>query len=81
MSWDDLLLLILAFFGAVSLLLAQISDVLSRLPQIIRAWRQVRQEWSGGRDTGSSASGARTSGRLRQGDAGIDPNSCGRHQP
>jgi hypothetical protein len=40
-----------ALFGAVSLLLAQVvNDVLSRLPQIIRAWRQVRHEWSGGHD-------------------------------
>ncbi|MFD5907559.1 hypothetical protein ACFWHL_02450 [Streptomyces massasporeus] len=48
MSWDDILLLILAFFGAVSLLLAQVSDVLSRLPNIIRAWREIRRELSGG---------------------------------
>ena len=53
MTWDDLLLLILAFFGAFSLLLAQVGEVLSRLPAIIRAWRQVREEWSGGADSGS----------------------------
>jgi len=53
MAWDDLLLLILAFFGALSLLLAQVGDVLARLPHIIRAWRQVRQEWSGGAEVSS----------------------------
>ncbi|MBT2400041.1 hypothetical protein [Streptomyces sp. ISL-100] len=53
MKWDDLTLLILAAFGCVTLLLTQISEVLSRLPQIIRAWRQVRQELSGGADSGS----------------------------
>jgi hypothetical protein len=56
MSWDDIVLLILAFFGAASLLLAQVSDVLSRLPHIIRAWREVRRELSGG-GGGSEESG------------------------
>ncbi|MEV0242896.1 hypothetical protein AB0I06_23610 [Streptomyces sp. NPDC050674] len=55
MSWDDIVLLILAFFGAVSLLLAQVNDVLARLPHVIRAWRDVRRELDGGgRDTGES---------------------------
>ncbi|MFG3016368.1 hypothetical protein ACGFZB_39195 [Streptomyces cinerochromogenes] len=48
MDWDAVLLFILAFSGAVSLLLAQIDDVLDRLPRIIRAWRRVRQELDGG---------------------------------
>ncbi|MFH8495014.1 hypothetical protein [Streptomyces coeruleorubidus] len=60
MFWDDLLLLILAFFGAVSLLLAQVSDVLSRLPQIIRAWREVRRELGG--DAGGSGESGFTDG-------------------
>ncbi|GAA3109098.1 hypothetical protein [Streptomyces echinatus] len=46
MDWDGILVFILASFGAVSLLLAQVSDVLARLPQIIAAWRRVRREWS-----------------------------------
>ncbi|AYN41690.1 hypothetical protein D9753_25610 [Streptomyces dangxiongensis] len=52
MKWDDVSLVILAAFGCVTLLLTQISEVLSRLPQIIRAWRQVRQELSGGTGSG-----------------------------
>ncbi|MEU8471148.1 hypothetical protein AB0F30_25155 [Streptomyces sp. NPDC029006] len=66
MTWDGILLFILASFGAVSLLLAQVSDVLSRLPQVIRAWRRVRQEWNGGvgsrthgRSAGADSSGTR----------------------
>ncbi|MEU8471150.1 hypothetical protein AB0F30_25165 [Streptomyces sp. NPDC029006] len=52
MKWDDVSLVILAVFGCVTLLLTQISEVLSRLPQVIRAWRQVRQELRGGTDSG-----------------------------
>ncbi|MFF7471696.1 hypothetical protein [Streptomyces sp. NPDC008092] len=48
--WDGVTLVILAASGCVSLLLAQINDVLGRLPQIIRAWRRVRRELSRGRD-------------------------------
>ncbi len=47
MKWDDITLAILAASGCVTLLLAQVSDVLSRLPRIIRAWRRVRRELSG----------------------------------
>jgi hypothetical protein len=47
-TWDDVTLIILAAFGCTTLVLAQISEVLSRLPPIIRAWRQVRRELSGG---------------------------------
>ncbi|MEV6044588.1 hypothetical protein [Streptomyces sp. SID1034] len=43
MSWDDVTLLILAAFGAVILLLTQITEVLSKLPDIIRAWREVQR--------------------------------------
>ncbi|WP_033027597.1 hypothetical protein [Streptomyces rimosus] len=53
MKWDEVTLVILAAFGCVTPLLAQISEVLSRLPQIIRAWRQVRHELSAGTDPGS----------------------------
>ncbi|WP_371652343.1 MULTISPECIES: hypothetical protein [unclassified Streptomyces] len=52
MKWDEVTLVILAAFGCVTLLLTQISEVLSRLPQIIRAWRQLRHELSGGTEPG-----------------------------
>jgi hypothetical protein len=48
MGWDDITLAVLATFGCVTLLLAQIDDVLGRLPGIIRAWRRVRRELAGG---------------------------------
>ncbi|MER8222705.1 hypothetical protein ABTZ58_19385 [Streptomyces sp. NPDC094143] len=47
MSWDDVALAILAVSGCLTLLLAQISDVLAKLPQVIRAWREVRRELGG----------------------------------
>ncbi|MET3987440.1 hypothetical protein [Streptomyces sp. PvR034] len=47
MSWDELSLIILAAFGCLTLLLTQVSEVLAKLPQIIRAWRQVRDEIRG----------------------------------
>lgn len=53
MKWDEMTLVILAAFGCVTLLLTQITEVLSRLPQIIRAWRQVRCELNRGTDPGS----------------------------
>ncbi|MEY9990806.1 hypothetical protein ABIE67_002838 [Streptomyces sp. V4I8] len=52
MKWDDVALVILAASGCLTLLLTQVSEVLSRLPQIIRAWRQVRDELSGGTGPG-----------------------------
>jgi hypothetical protein len=51
MSWDKVTLIILATSGCVTLLLTQISDVLSRLPQLIRAWREVRHELGRGSTT------------------------------
>ena len=53
MKWDDVSLAVLAAFGCVTLLLTQVSEVLSRLPQIIRAWRRVRREWNGGAESGA----------------------------
>ncbi|MER5865508.1 hypothetical protein [Kitasatospora sp. NPDC002040] len=44
MSWDQVTLLVLASFGCVTLLLTQISEVLSKVPPIIRAWRKVQAE-------------------------------------
>ncbi|MGE7386577.1 hypothetical protein ACQKM2_13980 [Streptomyces sp. NPDC004126] len=48
MTWDRMTLALLASFGLVTLLLMQIGEVLSKLPPIIRAWRRVRDELSGG---------------------------------
>ncbi|WKE72064.1 hypothetical protein [Streptomyces sp. WP-1] len=47
MRWDDITLGVLAASGCLTLLLTQISEVLSKLPQVIRAWRRVRQELRG----------------------------------
>ncbi|MGW1152618.1 hypothetical protein ACWD7B_31515 [Streptomyces rubiginosohelvolus] len=48
MNWDNLSLVILAAFGCLTLLLTQVSEVLAKLPQIIRVWRQVRNELRNG---------------------------------
>ncbi|MER5563641.1 hypothetical protein ABT071_34175 [Streptomyces sp. NPDC002506] len=53
MNWDKVTLVILAAFGCITLLLAQVSDLLSRLPQIIHAWRRIRHELSSGLDSGT----------------------------
>ncbi|WP_093784472.1 hypothetical protein [Actinacidiphila guanduensis] len=50
MKWDEVTLVILAVFGCFTLLLTQVSEVLSKLPEVIRAWRRVRRELSGGMD-------------------------------
>ncbi|MFD3531855.1 hypothetical protein [Streptomyces sp. NPDC058664] len=42
MSWDNVALLILAAFGCITLLLAQVGELLSRLPSLIRSWHEVR---------------------------------------
>ncbi|MFE9606332.1 hypothetical protein [Streptomyces hokutonensis] len=57
MRWDDITLAILAGFGCVTLLLAQINDLLSKLPEVIRAWRRVRQELTDGDGTPGEPSG------------------------
>ncbi|MFE2530005.1 hypothetical protein ACFXEL_37920 [Streptomyces sp. NPDC059382] len=54
MKWDDVTLFLLAAFGCVTLLLTQVSEVLSKLPKIIRAWRAVRRELNGGEPSDSS---------------------------
>ncbi|MBX7473491.1 hypothetical protein [Streptomyces sp. NPDC056132] len=43
MNWDSLALLILALSGALSLLLSQVRDVLTKVAEVIHAWRDVRQ--------------------------------------
>lgn len=48
MSWDNVTLVILAAFGCVTLLLTQIAEVLSKLPEIIRAWHEVRRTLQAG---------------------------------
>lgn len=75
MKWDEVTLVILASFGCVTLLLTQISEVLSRLPQIIRAWRQVRHELSGGTDPGSRNHSARV---TTPGTPAVDPSDGSR---
>ncbi|GGT54271.1 hypothetical protein GCM10010256_08990 [Streptomyces coeruleorubidus] len=50
MSWDNVTLVILAASGCVMLLLTQIAEVLSKLPEIIRAWREVRRALQAGPD-------------------------------
>ncbi|MFH9956175.1 hypothetical protein ACH4OX_18445 [Streptomyces roseolus] len=47
MSWDSVLLAVLAVSGCVTLLLTQVDDVLTRLPRLIRSWRNVRRELRG----------------------------------
>ncbi|MEV6198634.1 hypothetical protein AB0M64_01520 [Streptomyces sp. NPDC051771] len=47
MSWDSVLLAVLAVSGCVTLLLTQVDDLLARLPRLIRAWRNVRRELRG----------------------------------
>jgi hypothetical protein len=42
--WDDVTLAILGAFGCITLLLTEVGDVLAKLPPVIRAWRQVRDE-------------------------------------
>ncbi|MFF9847547.1 hypothetical protein [Streptomyces litmocidini] len=49
MSWDKITLFLLALFGCVTLVLVHVDEVLGRLPRIIRAWREVREELRGGR--------------------------------
>ncbi|MGW3283247.1 hypothetical protein ACWDR3_01215 [Streptomyces sp. NPDC001002] len=55
MKWDDITLAILAASGSVTLLLAQIDDVLAQLPRLIRAWRRVRREMTDGRGSQEDA--------------------------
>ncbi|WFB07796.1 hypothetical protein LRS74_12640 [Streptomyces sp. LX-29] len=43
MSWDSLALLILALSGALSLLLSQARDVMTKTAEVIHAWREIRQ--------------------------------------
>ena len=59
MSWDNVTLVILASFGCVMLLLTQTAEVLSRLPEIIRAWREVRRALRAGPDDLPETQGSR----------------------
>lgn len=43
MSWNDVLLFILATSGAVILLLSQIRDILLKFSEVIIAWREMRR--------------------------------------
>lgn len=58
MSWDQVTLTILASFGCLTILLTQISEVLSKISQVIRVWHEVRR-------TLRSGPGQPTSGSLQ----------------
>lgn len=89
MSWDDLSLIILAAFGCLTLLLTQVSEVLSKLPQIIRAWRQIQNELRNeashenreaspecdGRGAGQASEAAPSSGRTHRCDTHTEPSA------
>ncbi|WP_371494542.1 hypothetical protein OG871_05360 [Kitasatospora sp. NBC_00374] len=75
MNWDEVTLVIVASFGCVTLLLTQISEVLSKVPQIIRAWRQVRDELGGGTHP---ASRGHSAGVVNPGSLPVDRNGTGR---
>ncbi|GAQ53635.1 hypothetical protein [Streptomyces acidiscabies] len=62
MKWDEISIAILAVFGCVMLLLAQVKEVLGKLPEIIRAWRQVRRELRDTDPPEDPAPGAATTG-------------------
>ncbi|WP_037707945.1 hypothetical protein [Streptomyces griseus] len=55
MNWDSVLLTVLAVSGCVTLLLTQADDILTRLPRLIRAWRNVRGELRDGGNAGRAA--------------------------
>ncbi|RKT18282.1 hypothetical protein BX285_2702 [Streptomyces sp. 1114.5] len=57
MNWDGITIGILAAFGCVMLVLAQIREVLAKLPELIRAWRRVRQELAVPQTPGPDAHG------------------------
>lgn len=43
MNWDNVLLTILAVFGAAVLLLTQVREFLVKLTDVIQAWHEVRR--------------------------------------
>ncbi|MGP3927938.1 hypothetical protein [Streptomyces sp. 8N616] len=43
MTWDTVTLFILAFFGALILLLSQIQELLAKAHGVIQAWREFRE--------------------------------------
>lgn len=47
MNWDNVMLTILAGFGAAMLVLGQVRELLVRLPDIIEAWHEVRRSLRG----------------------------------
>ncbi|EDY50180.1 hypothetical protein SSCG_03169 [Streptomyces clavuligerus] len=74
-------MVILAGFGCLTLLLTQVSEILSRVPQLIRAGRQVRQEWRGAAGNGSPDSsvdeGEQESRAIGRAPAGEPPPRSG----
>ncbi|MGX1884438.1 hypothetical protein [Streptomyces sp. NPDC055287] len=49
MDWDSIMLLVLAAFGVVSLVLMLLIGILRQLPDLLRAWREVRTAACDGR--------------------------------
>ncbi|MFF2548099.1 hypothetical protein ACFVUY_36830 [Kitasatospora sp. NPDC058063] len=45
MNWDTVLLFVLAAFGTVGLVITQLHEMLEKLPNLIRAWHEVRRSW------------------------------------
>ncbi|MFJ8637196.1 hypothetical protein [Streptomyces sp. NPDC093568] len=48
MNWDSVILTLLGAFGAVTILLGQLTDVLGKVPELIRALHAVREAWRDG---------------------------------
>ena len=52
MDWDAITLLVLAVFGLAGLVLTLSAEILSKVPDVIAAWRRARAAWRGGTDDG-----------------------------
>ena len=52
MDWDAITLLVLAVFGLAGLVLTLSAEILSKVPDVIAAWRRARAAWRGGSDDG-----------------------------
>ncbi|MFC8590309.1 hypothetical protein [Streptomyces atroolivaceus] len=72
MSWDNATLIILATFGCTTLLLTQIAEVLSKLPEIIRAWHEVRRALQARSDAPSPQEADESSNITSRGNAQDD---------
>lgn len=64
MSWDNVMLTILAVSGAAMLVLGQVRELLVRLQDIIEAWHEVRRSLRGQDDGHDRLRNAHGSGRA-----------------